>query len=59
MQVRYEELKDLYLKNNGATLDKSQPNQSNQSADLPADMDAYLNKIRSLESKIELGKKII
>ena len=26
---------------------------------MSSDMDAYLNKIRTLESKIELGKKII
>lgn len=58
MQTRYEELKSLYQQTNCATNEKNQQPVTDVT-DLSSDMDAYLNKIRALESKIELGKKII
>lgn len=57
MHAKYLELKALYKKN--SVKEEKNPRESQTSSELPSDMDAYLNKIKALENKIEVGKKII
>ena len=57
MHAKYLELKSLYKKSSAK--EEKNPRESQTSSELPSDVDAYLNKIRALEEKIEVGKKIM
>lgn len=57
MHEKYLELKALYQQSTAK--EEKNPRESATSSELPSDLNTYLNKIKALEAKIEIGKRVI